>query len=169
MSLATRLSDLATAVGTDIKSLRVTIWGASGSLADLQTTAKGNLIAAINEARTTGGSGTPPNASETVAGVVELATTTEVTTGTDTTRAVTPAGLKVATDAVRTALLGGAGPAFDTLEEIRLLVEAAEETSVINALTTTVGLKADKSEIYTRTELGNPDADLVAVYTTAKA
>jgi hypothetical protein len=34
-----------------------------------------------------------PTASETVAGIVELATTEEVTAGTDTTRAVTPAGL----------------------------------------------------------------------------
>jgi len=34
------------------------------------------------------------NASDTVAGVVELATTAETTTGTDTTRAVTPDGLK---------------------------------------------------------------------------
>jgi hypothetical protein len=36
-----------------------------------------------------------PDASETVKGLVELATAAEVTAGTDTTRAVTPAGLKV--------------------------------------------------------------------------
>ena len=41
----------------------------------------------------TGGSASAPGASETVAGVVELATTTEAATGTDTVRAVTPAGL----------------------------------------------------------------------------
>jgi hypothetical protein len=40
----------------------------------------------------TSGSSVPP-ASETVAGLVELATAAETTTGTDTTRAVTPAGL----------------------------------------------------------------------------
>lgn len=39
----------------------------------------------------------PSAASETVAGIVELATVAEVTTGTDTTRAVTPAGLKANT------------------------------------------------------------------------
>lgn len=39
-----------------------------------------------------------PNASESVAGKVELATTAEATTGTDTQRAVTPAGLKSALD-----------------------------------------------------------------------
>lgn len=37
--------------------------------------------------------GAEPDASETVKGIVELATTAEATTGTDTTRAVTPAGL----------------------------------------------------------------------------
>ena len=40
-----------------------------------------------------GGGGTPPDASETVKGIIELATNAEVQTGTDTVRAVTPAGL----------------------------------------------------------------------------
>jgi hypothetical protein len=40
----------------------------------------------------------PPAASETVAGVVELATNAETTTGTDTVRAVHPAGAKAAID-----------------------------------------------------------------------
>jgi hypothetical protein len=53
-------------------------------------------------------------ASETVAGKVELATTAEATTGTDTARAVTPAGLKAAIDVV----LGGVSAAYDTLAEI---------------------------------------------------
>ena len=41
---------------------------------------------------------TPADASETVKGIVELATAAETTTGTDTVRAVTPAGLKVELD-----------------------------------------------------------------------
>lgn len=40
--------------------------------------------------------GTVPDASDTVKGIVELATNAEATTGTDTTRAVTPAGLAAA-------------------------------------------------------------------------
>ena len=40
----------------------------------------------------------PPDATETVKGVVELATAAETTTGTDATRAVHPAGLKVELD-----------------------------------------------------------------------
>lgn len=47
---------------------------------------------------TLSGSGLVPDASTTTKGLVELATTGEATTGTDTVRAVTPAGLKAATD-----------------------------------------------------------------------
>lgn len=54
--------------------------------------------AAVSEA-----AGTAVPASTTVAGVVELATTAEATTGTDTARAVTPAGLKASVDAASTA------------------------------------------------------------------
>lgn len=45
MSLETRLIALAEAVGTDIKSLITK----QGDLTSLNTTAKGNLVAAINE------------------------------------------------------------------------------------------------------------------------
>ena len=41
---------------------------------------------------------TPPNATETVAGIAEIATTAEVSTGTDDTRIVTPLKLKAVTD-----------------------------------------------------------------------
>ena len=50
-------------------------------------------------------SGLVQNASTTVRGIVELATTTEAKNGTDTERAVTPAGLKAATGNVRSTWL----------------------------------------------------------------
>lgn len=43
--------------------------------------------------------GDEPNASTTVRGIIEIATNTETTTGTDTSRATTPAGVKAAVDA----------------------------------------------------------------------
>jgi len=50
VSLDTRLSDLATAVATDIKQHRVWISGSSsGDLTGLNTTNKASLVAAINE------------------------------------------------------------------------------------------------------------------------
>ena len=45
MSLQTRLNELITAIGTDIKALI----SDQGNLAALNTTAKGSLVAAINE------------------------------------------------------------------------------------------------------------------------
>lgn len=55
---------------------------------------------------TTAVTGAVSSASDTVAGKVELATTAETTTGTDTTRAVTPAGVKAVGD-TKLALAGG--------------------------------------------------------------
>jgi len=49
MSLATNLSDLATRIATEVKSLRVLINGNVADLSALDTTAKSNLVAAINE------------------------------------------------------------------------------------------------------------------------
>lgn len=53
-------------------------------------------------------SSSAPDASTTVKGIVELATSGETTTGTDTVRAVTPAGLKAVTDVVGVAVAGSA-------------------------------------------------------------
>lgn len=53
------------------------------------------------------GNYTPPTASTTTTGTVELATSAETTTGTDTTRAVTPQGLKAVTDTLVTSSATG--------------------------------------------------------------
>lgn len=58
------------------------------------------------------------DASASTPGVVELATTGEATTGADTVRAVTPAGLKAAIDAAVNALVASAPGTLDTLNEI---------------------------------------------------
>lgn len=207
MSLVTQLQNLATRVATETKSLRTLVNGNASDLSALTTTAKTNLVAALNEldaavdALTAGGSATtlddltdvvissaavghvlrhngttfvnalgttffevagaaasaqaaaiaasqPLDAdltaiaalsgqttygramltlanqaalmallgasSETAAGIVELATTTEATTGTDTTRAVTPAGVAAAINA----LVAGAPGLLNTLDEL---------------------------------------------------
>jgi hypothetical protein len=48
-TLVTRISDLATRIATAIKATRVLINGNAADLSALKTTAKGNLVAAINE------------------------------------------------------------------------------------------------------------------------
>lgn len=203
MSLATNVSDLATRIATEAKALRTLINGNAADLSALTTTAKTNLVAAINEldaaigasgatnldgltdvtltGPTTGhilrhdGAGQFVNvlgttyfdaagaaasaqaaaiaasqpldadltaiaalsttaygralltladaaaltssinaATELLKGTVELATTAEAVTGTDTTRAVTPAGVAAAV----AALVDAAPGTLDTLNEL---------------------------------------------------
>src|SRR3954463_11954413 len=116
MSLQTRLSDLITAVGTDIKQLRTWITGsASGDLTGLTTTDKTSVVNAVNEVNAGLASATIPDASATVKGKVELATLAEVATGTDTVRAVTPEGVRQERIAVKAEILGAGVPgALDT-------------------------------------------------------
>lgn len=95
MSLQTRLTDLATGVATDYKQLRTWLTGSSsGNLTGLTTTDKTSIVNAINEVKA-GSSGSPAAATETIAGVAEVATQAETNTGTDDGRFVTP--LKFAT------------------------------------------------------------------------
>lgn len=76
MSLQTRIGDLITAIGTDIKQLRTWITGsASGDLTGLTTTAKTSLVAAINEVNAN--SGVVPDSTTTVKGIAERATDAE--------------------------------------------------------------------------------------------
>lgn len=93
MSLQVRISDLITAIGTDYKQIKTWMFGsAGGSLSALTTTDKSSLVAAINEAKTSGGA--PSAASETVSGIAELATQSETNAGSDDVRIVTPLKLQ---------------------------------------------------------------------------
>jgi hypothetical protein len=76
----------------------VYIAGGGENLGDLQTTNKTSLVGAVNEIH--GEATTHENkfSSTSVIGHIQLATNAEVTTGTDTTRAVTPSGVKVELD-----------------------------------------------------------------------
>lgn len=116
-----------TAIGAGTSNLALGTTGSTAKAGDYQptvenisnaTTVGRNVLKAADAAaaRTAIGAGTsdlvigttantakagnysPPTASDTQAGIVELATVTEATTGTDTARAVTPAGLKAVAD-----------------------------------------------------------------------
>lgn len=217
MSLQTRISDLITAIGTDIKQLRTWLTGSSsGDLTGLTTTDKTSVVAAINEVKA-GNTGTPPDASTTVKGIAEIATLAEVATGTDTTRIVTPEGVRQERIALKDEILGAGVPAaLDTLDElaaalgddanfaatvttslagkqpldtdltaIAALTSAADKvpystgagTWALTPLTAAGRALIDDADVatqratlsvYSQTELGNPDTDLAALYTTAK-
>lgn len=93
MSLQIRLGDFVTAVGTDYKNLRTWITGSStGDLTGLSTTVKTSLVAAINEVNAK--VPTVPDATETVKGILKLATQALTNAGTDDLTAVTPLKLQ---------------------------------------------------------------------------
>jgi len=116
LAKSTNLSDLAdagtartnlgVAIGTDVQAYNATLAAVAGStysgddaIVTVGTIGTGTWQGtAINATYLDGQSGTntgdEPDASVTVKGIVELATTVETTTGTDTSRAVTPDGLK---------------------------------------------------------------------------
>lgn len=93
MTLQTRLTDLVLAIGTDYKQLRVWLTGSStGSLTGLTTTDKSSVVNAINEVKA-GNTGTPPIASQTQQGLIEIATNAETLALSSTVLAVTPANI----------------------------------------------------------------------------
>jgi hypothetical protein len=145
MSLQTQLASLTTAIGTKVKEIKVQLYGSSsGTLASLQTTDKTSIVAAINEARTTGGAGSPPDASETVKGVAELATQAEVTTGTDDARIVTP--LKLATRIAAIPATPAASETVSGIVELATLAEVATGTDSTRAVTA-AGVRQERNAI----------------------
>lgn len=136
MSLITKLSDLITAVGTDYKQIRTWISGSStGDLTGLTTTVKTSLVAAINEVKASA-TGSPPAATETTSGVVELSTQSETNTGTDDATAVTPLKLQTRLAAYAQPLAANlttlAGVASSTIG--RTILAAADASAVKAAL-----------------------------------
>jgi hypothetical protein len=184
------IAELATlaevAMGTDTLRI-VTPAGVRQEVGDrttLATTTKTSLVAAVNELH--GEIGTAPDASETVKGIVELATLVEVATGTDTVRAVTAAGVRQERLALKDEILGAGVPAaLDTLDE--LATALGDDANFASTVTTALGnrVRTDTAaqgldataqsnartniSVYSQAELGNPDTDLAALYTAAKA
>jgi hypothetical protein len=187
LSLQTRLSDLITSIGTDYKQLRTWVSGSSsGNLTGLNTTTKTDLVAAINEVNAKPTSSTPPDASETTKGILELADLGEVAAGVDSARAVTSAGVRQERLALKTEILGAGVPgALDTLDELAAALgddanfASTVTTGLANRLrvdTAAQGLNGTQQangrtnlDVYSKTELGDPETDLVAVYVAAKA
>ena len=133
MSLQTRIADLITAVGTDYKQLRTWLTGSSsGTLTGLTTTDKTSIVNAINEVKA-GNSGAPPAATELVAGVAEVATQSEVTTGTDDSRFVTP--LKLATRLVGIAAQPDASATVKGVVELATDAEGIAAVDTVRAMT----------------------------------
>ncbi len=164
MTLETKIIAVVQAIGADIKDLRTK----QGDLTALSTTAKGSLVAAINELYTLlGSSGAviDDNAGDGA---------TSVTWSAD----KIFDSIAAASAALKNELIDGAGAALDTLNELAdalnndpnfaatIASEIANRVRYDAAQTLTT---AQQLQACTNIGVGNPERDFVADYTTAKA
>jgi hypothetical protein len=161
MTLEQRLTALVNAIGAKDKAQSTAI----GSLAALNTTAKGSLVAAINEVLAAIGSST------------QISDTTVATTTTYSSSKIEALIDSEVAAAINT-ILGGASAAYDTLLEIQNLL-GTQDSSLTNLLTA-VGnrIRFDAAQTLTAEQktqacanlgIGEPDTDFVAVYNAALA
>ena len=178
-TLQVRIQDLATRIATECKAIRTLVNGNAADMSALTTTAKSNLVAAVNELKAgldaavlAGGAqiddtaSTSPSKTWSVDKIVQELTDTAA--------------------AVKNEILNGAGAAYDTLAELQALLEgdAADITAINTALgnrvrtdTATQGLTTQQQANartnigadITSAEIGNPDTDSVATFTTGLA
>ena len=158
MSLATRIESLVIRVAQEFNDVRAK----AGNLANLTTTDKSNLVAAINELKAA-------VVSSAVIDDAHIAATTTYSSN------------KIVSllDALKTEILGGADAAYDTLVEIQQLLQNG--TSGLDALLTAVNNRVRFDAVQTltvaeqlqarsnigavaATDVGNTDTDFVAVF-----
>lgn len=177
VAMSVRVNDLANATGGQLKALRTLINGNLADLSTLNTTAKGSLIAAINEidaelqSIAAAGGATINDASS--------ASTTQTYSITKIINYVTDA-----IASVKDEILGGAGAAYDTLQELKTLLDSTDgdlsaltiaignrvSTEAAQGLTTQQKLNArDNIDVYSKSEIGTPDTDFVSTLNAAMA
>lgn len=171
-TLQVRLTDLATRVATEIKTLRTLLNGNVADNSALITTTKTNLVAAINEVKTQANAlaasgGALINDSST-ASTVETYSITKIL-----------AEIADARAALKAEILGGASAAFDTLKELEDYL--ANSTGELTAITTALGnrLRFDAAQSLTApqrvqgnanlgslslVQSGDPDTNLVTIF-----
>ena len=158
MSLATRIESLVIRVAQEFNDVRAK----AGNLANLTTTDKSNLVAAINELKAA-------VASSTVIDDAQIAATSTYSSS----------KIVALLDALKSEILGGADAAYDTLLEIQQVLQSG--TSGLEALLAAINQRvrfdaaqsltvAEQSQARSNigavasSDLGNPDTDVVAVF-----
>ena len=173
MTLEQRLIALAQVIGADIKALNL----AQGSLSTLATTAKASLVAAVNELKTAvdaaSGSGVSINdgAGDGATGVTWSADKIFD-------------AIEAAKTAVKNDLTAGAAAALDTLSELAAALNNDPAFAATIAAEIANRVRFDAAQTLTAPQqararanigaqsaaaIGDPDRDLVADYTAAKA
>lgn len=168
MSLNTKISDLALDISTSIKSLRVLINQNQPSLSALNTTAKTNLVSAINELKAS---------IDGVAASAGAAINDASNSSTTQTWSIDNITLKIG-DAV-SALVDSSPTTLDTLNE--LAAALGDDPNFATTMTTALGNKVsfaetqnlsapqqamarDNIDVFSKAEIGDPSTDFVAVF-----
>ncbi|WP_236213431.1 hypothetical protein [Metapseudomonas otitidis] len=163
MTMETRLIALAQAIGADVKSLRA----AQGDLTSLSTTAKGNLVAAINEVVALVGAGGVQI--DDGAGNGDTGVTWSADKIFD--------SIEQAKQAVKDSILGGAGAALDTLKELADALNNDPNFAATIATQISNRVRYDAAQTLTTAQrlqvcqnigIGDPETDFAAAYNTAK-
>ena len=158
-TLQARITDLATRMATECKSLRTLINANSSDLSALTTTQKASLVAAINELKTALDTlGTPITISD------STSSTTQVWSSSKVASEIT---------AAKNALTNGATAALDTLSE--LAAALGNDANFASTVTTALGyrLRFDTAQTLTTGQktqacanlgIGEPDTDFVTTF-----
>ena len=163
MSLETQIIALADAIGADIKDVRTK----QGDLTSLTTTAKGTLVAAINELKTAlAGAGAAINDT---AGNGATTVTWSADKIFDT--------IEAAKAAVKSDLTNGAAAALDTLSELATALGNDPSFAATTATALTNRVRFDAAQVLTTPQqlqactnigIGDPEANFAAAYAAAK-
>ena len=152
-----RITSLAQAIAADIKRLTTD----QGTLTALTTTDKTSLVKAINELKSSITNATSIN---------DTSTSTSATWSSQT--------INTSINNAVSSLVDGAGTTLDTLKE--LAAALGNDVNFATTIATQMGkrVRVDAAQTFTVIEqaqgcanlgIGNPDTDLLAVYTAAKA
>ena len=167
-TLETNLVNLATRLATESKALRTLVNGNTANLSSLTTTAKSNLVAALNELKST---------IDSLAAAGGATINDAATASTTQTYSITKIRDLVTTSI--SALTAGAPAALDTLDELAAALgdDANFAGTVTTALANRVRYDAAQTltsaqkiqvksniDAYGNVELGNTDRDLVTVF-----
>ena len=173
-TLQVRLQDLATRIATEVKALRTLLNGNAADNSALITTAKGNLVLAINEVKAQANSlaasgGATNNDASTSSGTQTYSINKII------------ASIAEARAAVKAEILGGAGAAYDTLEELKAFLDS-NSGDIASLVANRVRFDAaqsltalQKAQANTNigslslAQAGDPDANLVTVFETGLA
>ena len=158
-SLQVRITDLATRVATEIKSVKTLVNGNAADLSALTTTQKTSLVAAINELK---------NAVDNAGSSITISDSTSSTTQ-------VWSSSKIASEiqAAKDALTNGAAAALDTLAELASAL--GNDASFASTVTTALGYRLRFDAVQTLTTgqktqacanlgIGEPDTDFVTTF-----